>query len=83
MPMAPETHVPLELVRFKLSAGDIDELLAHKDEWQAGDREERRKIAGRIYNGLKQNNPQWTEADQKLKKEVCPSLKSIAWLICV
>jgi hypothetical protein len=75
-----ETHVPLELVRFKLTADDIKELVAQRDEWRAGSREERRKIAGEVYNGLKKKNPQWTEADRKLKKEVSPLLRLSSWL---
>jgi hypothetical protein len=72
MSLSAETQVPLELVRFKLSPDIINQLLANRDAWRAGNRAERQKIAGKVYNDLKRTNPQWTEADRKLKKEVSP-----------
>jgi len=67
--MTPETHVPIELVQFRLTPEDIQVLLEHRDEWQAADRLERRKIAGKVYSDIKKNS-QWIESDRKLKKEV-------------
>jgi hypothetical protein len=75
MSLSAETQVPLELVQFKLSPDIINQLLANGDAWRAGNRAEWQKIAGKVYNNLKSTNPQWTEADQKLKKEVSPWLR--------
>jgi hypothetical protein len=72
MSLSAKTQVPLELVRFKLSLDIINQLLANRDAWQAGNRAEWHKIASKVYNDLKRTNPQWTEADWKLKKEVSP-----------
>jgi len=67
--MAPETHVPIELVQFQLTPEDIQVLLEHRDEWQAADHLEQCKVAGKVYSDIKKNS-QWIESDQKLKKEV-------------
>lgn len=68
--MSAQHQVPLELIRFKLTSEEITLFLEHKAEWQAANRADRRKIASRVYEDLKKNNPFWTEADKKLKKEV-------------
>jgi superfamily I DNA and/or RNA helicase len=68
--MAEENAVPIELLRFKLTSEELQLLLQHKEEWQGASRTERRRIAERVYSNLKKKNPDWTEDDRKLKKEV-------------
>lgn len=68
--MSAQPQVPLELVRFNLTSEEIALFQEHKAEWQAANRADRRKIASQVYEDLKKNNPVWTEADRKLKKEV-------------
>lgn len=81
--MSAEAQVPVELARFKFSPDHINDLEEKRDVWRSANRAERQKIAGNVYNSLKKKNPQWTEEDRKLKKEVSVSVRLITLILCV
>jgi hypothetical protein len=68
--MPAETQICLDLARFKFTMDELEILAENKAEWQAATRNDRRAIAGRVYQGLKKTNPQWSQPDRDLKKEV-------------
>jgi hypothetical protein len=81
--MPAENAVPIELLQFKLTSEELQLLLQHKEEWQGADRTERRRIAECVYMNLKKNNPDWTEDDRKLKKEVSTIQSRMLRFICI
>jgi hypothetical protein len=68
--MSAEAHVPLELVQFKLTKEDLEILEGRKEEWRTGDRSQRNKIAQKVYDEMKKQNPQWSREDKDLRKKV-------------
>jgi len=65
-----ENNVPLELIPFKFSPDDLEFLSQYKKEWQDATRTERSKIATRAFHDMKKVNPDWMDANKKLKKDV-------------
>ena len=68
--MSAEAHVPLELVQFKLTKEDLEILEGRKEEWRTGDRSQQNKIAQKVYDEMKKQNPQWSREDKDLRKKV-------------
>jgi hypothetical protein len=66
------TDVPIELIHFKFTEEDLENLLETKEEWQAATRTERAQIATRVYEGMKKANKHWTAEEKKLRKDVHP-----------
>jgi hypothetical protein len=68
--MSAEAHVPLELVQFKLTKEDLEILEGRMEEWRTGDRSQWNKIAQKVYDEMKKQNPQWSREDKDLRKKV-------------